>query len=131
MAKRLGSTGLCVLLGMSIGCGSTSALSTGNGGNALAFGQGADEPPHVFTARQHPPRQRAKGGTIKLASMPAMIERSSSCFDSPEPEKIATAPKRRSKGGSKKKSGFVPFSPSPTTPTVASATGSGRSGTKS
>lgn len=111
--------GLGLLLGLTMGCGSTQALAPGGGG-ALAVHQDTGEP-HVFTARVHPPRQRARAASIQLASMPKLVDRSAQCFDYPEPEKIATRPRRPSKSA-KKKSGFVPFSPSPSAPGTPAST---------
>lgn len=105
-------------LALSLGCGSASAVgSNGNGGN-LALAGGADEAPHVFTARTHPPRVRPAPAKADVAAMPRMIERSTACFsngfEEPQPVAAPTTKKRKakgSKGASAKKSGFVPYNP--------------------
>jgi Ca-activated chloride channel family protein len=103
---------------MSIGCGSASAITTNGGGNQ-AFADGADAPPHVFTARTHPPRVRQAPVAPDIAAMPRLVERSTSCFGSDrDDEKVVrkkVTGKSKGKGSSvaSKKSGFVPYNPTP------------------
>ena len=49
--------GIVCSLAIGAGCsaGKAQALQTGGGG-PQGFDQGSDDPPHVFTPRQHPPR---------------------------------------------------------------------------
>ncbi|MBX7077671.1 MAG: VWA domain-containing protein [Nannocystaceae bacterium] len=107
---------VAMTLGTSAGCGSAAATGPGgSGGNALAFSGGADDPPHVFTARQHPPRTRPAPAAVDIAALPRFVDRSTQCFSngSEEVKPIAgpphrPRPKKKPKSGHKK-SGFVPF----------------------
>ncbi len=106
-------------LALSLGCGSASAVGPGGGNGALALHGGADDPPHVFTARTHPARIRPAPVAPDLAAMPRMVERSAACFggvpddSGPPPVKKAKPKRKGGSGVASKKSGFVPYNPSP------------------
>ncbi len=114
---------ICGSLALSLGCGSASAIGPNGGNGALVLQGGADDAPHVFTARTHPPRVRPAPVAPNIAAMPRMIERSTSCFSptgddiapASVPTKKARGPRSKGKSGgvATKKSGFVPFNPGP------------------
>ncbi|HET6586103.1 MAG TPA: hypothetical protein VFG69_21745, partial [Nannocystaceae bacterium] len=63
------STRVCgVLMALALGCGSATGAGP-KGGGALALQQGADEPPHVFTPRSHPPRSRPAPPPVDVSAM--------------------------------------------------------------
>lgn len=115
--------GCGVLVALALGCGSATGAGP-KGGGALALQQGADEPPHVFTARSHPPRSRPAPPPVDVSAMPRMVERSAQCFAGDREDVVA--PKKSKPKGKKKRtpSGFVPFSPTPgaATPTTPPST---------
>jgi Ca-activated chloride channel family protein len=106
-------------LALSLGCGSASAVGPGGSNGALALQGGADDPPHVFTARTHPARIRPAPVAPDLTAMPRLVERSAACYggvaDDPGPAPLKKAKSKRKGGGgvATKKSGFVPYNPSP------------------
>lgn len=110
---------ICASLALSLGCGSASAVGPGGSNGALALQGGADDPPHVFTARTHPARIRPAPVAPDLAAMPRLVERSAACYgasiDDSRPTPVKKAKSKRKGGGgvASKKSGFVPYNPSP------------------
>lgn len=125
---------LAISLGCSIACGSAGAAGPGGNPGALALSGGADDAPHVFTARQHPPRVRPAPAAPNLAAMPRLVERSSACFstdfdEAPAPVvKPAKTGSRKSKdrgpkgGSATKKSGHVTYDPTPGAATPSATT---------
>ncbi len=118
MATKL-RTVVCGALALQLGCSTASAIG-GNGQGGQALHQGAEDAPHVFTARTHPPRVRSAPPQVDVSSLPRLVERSASCFGgSSDDAAIATPPKKKrskkSKGASgsvaRKSSGFVPYNP--------------------
>jgi Ca-activated chloride channel family protein len=111
---------MIAMLALSLGCGSSSALGPDRDGGNLALAGGAEDPPHVFTARTHPPRTRPAPAKVDVAALPRLVERSTQCFSTgfEEPQPIA-APSRGTKKkrgsssakGSVKSSGHVPYNP--------------------
>lgn len=109
---------VCAAMALQMGCSSASALGGGNGGGQN-LDQGADDPPHVFTARTHPPRVRSAPPQVDVSSLPRLAERSASCFGGRDDDAAIAKPpkKKKSKGkgssGSvaRKSSGFVPYNP--------------------
>ncbi len=112
-----------VLVALAVGCGSATGAGPKGKGGALALQNGADDPPHVFTPRPHPPRTRPAPPPVDVSAMPRMVERSAQCFAGDKDDQIAAPKKKRaSKGKAKKPHGFVPFSPSPGGGTATPAT---------
>jgi len=107
---------VCACLALSIGCGSASAIGPNGGNGNLALAGGSEAAPHVFTARTHPPRVRPAPVAADIGSMPRMVERSTQCYGSDRDEEPTPPRKKASKGKSKvasKKSGHVPYNPTP------------------
>jgi len=116
-----------VLVALAVGCGSATGAGPKGKGGPLALQNGADDPPHVFTARSHPPRTRPAPPPVDVSAMPRMVERSAQCFAGGADDQIAAPKKKKraSKGKAKKPHGFVPFSPAPggtATPTTPTTT---------
>lgn len=131
MSNTRWTKGWGVLMALAVGCGSASGAGTKKGG-PLVLQNGAEDPPHVFTARAHPPRTRSAPPPVDVSAMPRMVERSAQCFAGDKDDEVPAPKKRRaSKGKAKKPHGFVPFSPSPggagtpTTPTTTSTKSGG------
>jgi Ca-activated chloride channel family protein len=113
------TTSLLATLGwLATGCG-TSSASAGTPSKApLAAASTGAAAPHVFTPRPHPPRVRELPPAPNLASLPAMIDRTRTCFGVAEedggwaqppstPTRNGHSKKRKAKRSSPP--GFVPY----------------------
>jgi von Willebrand factor type A domain len=123
---------VCSAMALQLGCSTAAIGQGGQGGQALH--QGADDAPHTFTARAHPPRVRPAPPQVDVSTLPRLVERSASCYGGGDDDRpaVAVPPKRSKKKGksskpvARKSSGFVPYSPagpgaSTTTPTTVAS----------
>lgn len=99
-------------------CGTSAASSTSGPQAPLAVAAAEQgPPPHVFTPRSHPPRQRVAPPQPELASLPRLVDHSDACFGRiveeepqwrPPPRRSGKKRKSRTKGKSRPP-GYVPY----------------------
>jgi Ca-activated chloride channel homolog len=118
-AAWIRTTSLLASLGwLATGCGTSSASAGPSSKTPLAAAAAGEAPPHVFTPRAHPARVRERPPAPDLASLPALVDRTSTCFAIPQDEgwsqPVASVPTRN--GHKRKKAkrpssppGFVPY----------------------
>jgi Ca-activated chloride channel family protein len=113
-AAWIRTTSLLATLGwLATGCGTSSASAVGPTKAPQAGATAEGPPPHVFTPRPHPPRVHEQPPAPDLAALPAMIDRTRTCFAVEVPEDSGWAPPptrhRPTKKTKRSPPGFVPY----------------------